>query len=203
MKNTELLPCPFCGSVAHVQYDPMGLATNGSVHCVAMDCRADVWSADGKDAAIVMWNRRATLAAPAQAAVVPEGWRVREHRNGEGELLDCFVEAPPEGDMAYALEVLGDDYNGYGGVERKLEHCNLIVSLVNVAAPSPAQAQPVADTEVQGTVAVPFGNTDYAHRTGYQQGRAAGIEEAASIVVTRGGFGWGDIANAICALNKQ
>jgi hypothetical protein len=83
---------------------------------------------------------RSALASQAsKGAGVVEGWKVRERRNREGELLDCFIEAPPEGDMAYALEVLGDDYTGYGGVERKLEHCQLIVSLVNAAAPSPAQ----------------------------------------------------------------
>lgn len=63
----EVLPCPFCGSAAHVDYDRMGLATYGRVRCVAMDCRADVYSQEGKDAAIAMWNRRA---APAPAASV-------------------------------------------------------------------------------------------------------------------------------------
>jgi hypothetical protein len=64
----------------------------------------------------------------------PGGWRVRERRSAAGELLSCFVEAPAEGGMTYGLEVLGDDYNGFGDVERKLEHCKLIVSLVNAYA---------------------------------------------------------------------
>jgi len=59
-------------------------------------------------------------------------WRVREHRVGnDGPLLGCFVEAPAEGDMPYALEVLGDDYTGYGGIERKYEHCQMIVAWAN------------------------------------------------------------------------
>lgn len=60
-------------------------------------------------------------------------WKVRERRSPAGELVDCFVEAPAERDMAYGLEVLGDDYAGYGGVERKLQHCQLIVARVNAA----------------------------------------------------------------------
>jgi hypothetical protein len=58
----HLEACPFCGSAAHASYDRMGLATNGRVHCVAMDCRADVYSEKGIATAITMWNRRAALA---------------------------------------------------------------------------------------------------------------------------------------------
>jgi hypothetical protein len=60
-------------------------------------------------------------------------WIVRERRDPDGALMSCFVQAPREGDMAYGLEVLGDDYEGYGDVERKLEHCKMIVALVNAA----------------------------------------------------------------------
>lgn len=49
--------------------------------------------------------------------------------NSDGTIKDCFVEAPREGEMAYGLEVLGDDYEGYGCMERKLE---LIVKAINV-----------------------------------------------------------------------
>ncbi|CDN60004.1 hypothetical bacteriophage protein [Burkholderia cenocepacia H111] len=59
------------------------------------------------------------------------GWRVRERRAPDGTLIDCFVEAPTEGDMPYAMEVLGDDYTGYGGIERKYEHCKMIVGWAN------------------------------------------------------------------------
>lgn len=59
------------------------------------------------------------------------GWVVRERRRADGTLQDCFVEAPREGNMAYALEVLGDDYTGYGDVERKHEHCKQIVAWAN------------------------------------------------------------------------
>lgn len=67
------------------------------------------------------------------------GWRVRERRSTDGELLDCFVEAPKAAGMAYALEVLGDDYNGYGDVEGKLKHCQMIVAWAN-AAPQASEA---------------------------------------------------------------
>lgn len=76
--------------------------------------------------------------APTDSAPQAMNWQVRERRAPNGELLDCFVEAPREGDMAYALEVLGDDYEGYGGIERKLEHCKLIVARVNAAPQQPA-----------------------------------------------------------------
>ena len=66
-----------------------------------------------------------------EAAPAELDWRVRERRAPDGTLIDCFVEAPTEGDMPYALEVPGDDYTGYGGIDRKYEHCKLIVGLVN------------------------------------------------------------------------
>jgi hypothetical protein len=58
-------------------------------------------------------------------------WKVRERRKADGSLIDCFVEAPKENDMAYGLEVLGDDYTGYGDVERKYEDCRRVVACVN------------------------------------------------------------------------
>lgn len=61
------------------------------------------------------------------------GWVVRERRGSDGELLDCFVEAPRCKEMPYALEVLGDDYTGYGDQEAKLEHCKMIVAWANAA----------------------------------------------------------------------
>lgn len=62
------------------------------------------------------------------------GWKVRERRHADGTLLGCFVEAPASPGMAYGLEVLGDDYSGYGDEEGKLAHCNLIVALANSAS---------------------------------------------------------------------
>lgn len=60
------------------------------------------------------------------------GWRVRERRGRDGELLDCFVEAPAAPGMAYAQEVLGDDYaEAQGGIEGKLKHCQMIVAWAN------------------------------------------------------------------------
>ncbi|WP_176317854.1 hypothetical protein [Burkholderia vietnamiensis] len=71
-----------------------------------------------------------------EAAPVGLGWRVREMRAPDGTLTDCFVEAPAEGDMAYGLQVLGDDYTGYGDIHRKREHCKMIVAWAN-AKPTP------------------------------------------------------------------
>jgi len=61
------------------------------------------------------------------------GWIVRERRDSDGELRDCFVQAPAVAGMPYGLEVLGDDYTGYGDVQSKLEHCKLIVAWANAA----------------------------------------------------------------------
>lgn len=67
-----------------------------------------------------------------QRAGEPLGWRVRERRSDDGELLDCFVEAPAVPGMAYAQEVLGDDYaEAQGGIEGKLKHCQMIVAWAN------------------------------------------------------------------------
>lgn len=62
------------------------------------------------------------------------GWRVRERRGRDGELLDCFVEAPAAPGMAYAQEVLGDDYaEAQGGIQGKLKHCQMIVAWASAA----------------------------------------------------------------------
>lgn len=60
-------------------------------------------------------------------------WKVRERRHADDTLLGCFVEAPAVAEIAYGLEVLGDDYTGYGEEEGKLAHCNMIVALANSA----------------------------------------------------------------------
>lgn len=88
-------------------------------------------------------------------------WKIR--RMGS----DCFVEAEePERKMPYHLEVLGDDYTGYGESEGKLAHCQMIVrwamglgffrhkkskGLYKLVGPALVQAdQPLTDmTEVQ------------------------------------------------------
>lgn len=61
------------------------------------------------------------------------GWKVRERRDRSGNLVDCFVEGPPAPGMAYGLEVLGDDYTGYGDIEGKRRHCQMIVEWANAA----------------------------------------------------------------------
>ncbi|MGV2866363.1 hypothetical protein [Achromobacter sp. AGC39] len=86
--------------------------------------RADGWAP---------WRVTDPLPA-ARAPVAGEalGWRVRERRGRDGELLDCFVEAPAAPGMAYAQEVLGDDYaKAQGGIEGKLKHCQMIVAWAN------------------------------------------------------------------------
>lgn len=87
--------------------------------------------------------RRRSLVAPASAPVAGEalGWRVRERRSDDGKLLDCFVEAPAAPGMAYAQEVLGDDYaEAQGGIEGKLKHCQMIVAWANAAPQASAEA---------------------------------------------------------------
>ncbi|CUJ58854.1 Uncharacterised protein [Achromobacter xylosoxidans] len=79
---------------------------------------------------------------PASAPVAREvlGWRVRERRSNDGKLLDCFVEAPAVPGMAYAQEVLGDDYaEAQGGIEGKLKHCQMIVAWANAAPQASAE----------------------------------------------------------------
>lgn len=84
---------------------------------------------------LVIAQKKARVAL-ANAPVVGEalGWRVRERRSDAGKLLDCFVEAPATPGMAYAQEVLGDDYaEAQGGIEGKLKHCQMIVAWANAA----------------------------------------------------------------------
>lgn len=82
------------------------------------------------------------------------GWEVKEFRNGDGTLKDCFVAAPRSEGMAYGLEVLGDDYTGYGDVEGKLKHCQMIVAWAN--ASSPVSAEPT-DDEIIDMAVEPLG----------------------------------------------
>lgn len=57
----------------------------------------------------------------------PPPWRVRKNRDES----DCFVQGPQPEDMAYAPEIMGDDYNGFGDYEAKLADAELIVRAVN------------------------------------------------------------------------
>lgn len=63
------------------------------------------------------------------------GWEVKVFQNNDGTLKDCFVSAPRAEGMAYGLEVLGDDYTGYGDLAGKLKHCQMITAWANAAAP--------------------------------------------------------------------
>lgn len=54
-----------------------------------------------------------------------EPWRIRELRG------DCFITAAIEPGMAYGPEIMGDDYTGHGGAERKRADARRIVACVN------------------------------------------------------------------------
>ena len=68
-----------------------------------------------------------------------EPWKVRELFNDD-EVIDCFVEGPQEAGMPYCAEILGDDYTGFGDLERKRKDAARIVACVNACAgiPDPA-----------------------------------------------------------------
>lgn len=56
-------------------------------------------------------------------------WSVRTHTQ-----LPCFIESEgtPDGDeMPYSLEVMGDDYNGFGGEEQRRVDAAFIVTACN------------------------------------------------------------------------
>ena len=59
-----------------------------------------------------------------------EPWEVREFPDGS----DCFITAEKEGKMAYGPEIMGDDYTGYGDIERKKADARRIVACVNACA---------------------------------------------------------------------
>lgn len=96
-------------------------------------------------------NLRALSAEPAQGAKIGLGWVVRERRAPNGELLDCFVEAPKNNGMAYALEVLGDDYTDYGDIDAKLEHCKMIAAWANAEPVQGKQWRDMKDAPRDGT----------------------------------------------------
>jgi hypothetical protein len=65
----------------------------------------------------------------------PGEWRVRVRRDPwrepgtDGDVVDCFVQAPDVHGYAYDAEVLGDDeYREETGIDRKLADCQLIAA---------------------------------------------------------------------------
>lgn len=56
-----------------------------------------------------------------------EPWFVREAPDGS----DCIITAEREPGMAYGPEIMGDDYTGYGGLERKKADARRITACVN------------------------------------------------------------------------
>jgi hypothetical protein len=53
-------------------------------------------------------------------------WKLRKH-----ESLPAFIEGPKSPTMPYALEVMGDDYTGYGDEEQREADAAFIVQAVN------------------------------------------------------------------------
>jgi len=53
-------------------------------------------------------------------------WTLREHPQ-----LPCFIQGPTDPEMGYALEVFGDDYNGYGGREQRQADMEFAVKACN------------------------------------------------------------------------
>lgn len=121
----QLKTCPHCGSTPVLHTD--------DEYAMCESCSYDL--------PVGIWNTRVEpVGVPTVQAGL--GWAVRERRSASGDLIDCFVEGPKEGDMAYGLEVLGDDYTGYGDVERKLEHCKMIAQWANAAPSQPVAGKP-------------------------------------------------------------
>lgn len=127
-------------------------------------------------------------AALASAPVAGEalGWRVRERRSNDGKLLDCFVEAPAVPGMAYAQEVLGDDYaEAQGGIEGKLKHCQMIVAWAN-ATPQASEAVRVLgiDLGADGIADVRNATLEEISQV-LKNGIFVSVEDAADYILTR------------------
>lgn len=72
-------------------------------------------------------------------------WTLRTH-----ERLPCFIEAEgttDDGEMAYSLEVLGDDYSGFGGAEQRQVDAQFIVTACNAHDQLVAALKELADME--------------------------------------------------------
>ena len=131
---------------------PVAVAGNAAIESVALlFTRSGNYFVGGDERVQCLEKARAAVrilsaAAPAPVAgdAVSLGWRVRERRSADGQLLDCFVEQPAGEGQAYGLEVLGDDYTGFGDVEAKLAHCQMIVSWANAALAQVQDAAPSA-----------------------------------------------------------
>jgi hypothetical protein len=125
-QDDGLMPCPFCGSPA--EHYPDGEEEGYDVMCssTTKDCRFNVFGSSTREEAEALWNRRAALASQAsKGAGVPEGWQL----------------VPKEPTLAMV-----DAYNGTpSGIGGSPAHALHVWESMLSAAPSPAQAQPVAD----------------------------------------------------------
>lgn len=63
-----------------------------------------------------------------RTAHTPLPWIVRLSPRSD----DCFVQGPMPDGMAYAPEIMGDDYNGFGDNETKRADAEFIVRACNV-----------------------------------------------------------------------
>lgn len=55
----KLLPCPFCGGEASLDYDFNGIGVTYGIHCPKCHCAIIDTGTYSKDEAIAAWNRRA------------------------------------------------------------------------------------------------------------------------------------------------
>lgn len=69
------------------------------------------------------------LALAAKAS--PGPWRKRDHPRGEQH--GCIVEGPRAPGMPYALDVMGDDYTGYGDNEQRARDVAFIAEAHSMA----------------------------------------------------------------------
>ncbi|MET4802557.1 hypothetical protein [Bradyrhizobium sp. LB11.1] len=53
-------------------------------------------------------------------------WTLREHPT-----LPCFIQGPTNPELGYALEIMGDDYSGYGDREQRQTDAEFIVRACN------------------------------------------------------------------------
>ncbi len=84
---SELLPCPFCGSPAKVQWTPVPDFSGGGkpeekayhVECTSVGTRCPMgqhWLCSSEDAAFAAWNRRPPATQPANEDSARLGWAV-------------------------------------------------------------------------------------------------------------------------------
>lgn len=64
--SVELLPCPFCGTAAHVQDCHGHRSPPWSVRCD--HCHAEQWPQGNRENAVMLWNQRIPVWQPIETA---------------------------------------------------------------------------------------------------------------------------------------